>query len=163
VSPVVDLERISTILVKNKIDAYSSGINTTELTASGGTAQAKYITRRVTLADGFDATGLNLNLLVNRRPGTSIKVYYKILNKYDTTDFDDRTYVEIPQTTLAGDTVTTNNPDVYSEENYQALNISYADDTTYTDFNVFAIKIVFFSSNQSIVPQIKALRVTAVT
>jgi hypothetical protein len=163
ISPVVDLERISAILVKNKIDAYSSGINTTELTASGGTAQAKYITRRVTLADGFDATGLNINLLVNRRAGTSIKVYYKVLNKYDTTDFDSRPYVEIPQTTLAGNTVPTNNPDVYSEENYQALDISYIDGSTYNDFNVFAIKIVFFSSNQSIVPQIKALRVTAVT
>ena len=163
VSPVIDLERISAILVKNKIDAYSSGINTTELTASGGTAQAKYITRRVTLADGFDATGLNINLLVNRKSGTSIKVYYKVLNKYDTTDFDNRPYVEIPQTTLAGDTVPTNNPDVYSEENYQALNITYANGTTYNDFNVFAIKIVFFSSNQSVVPQIKALRVTAVT
>jgi hypothetical protein len=164
VSPVVDLERVSAILVKNKIDVYSSGINTTELTAFGGTAQAKYITRRVTLADGFDATGLNVNVLVNRRSGTSIKVYYKILNKYDTTDFDDRTYVEIPQTTLAGSTVLTNNPDVYSEENYQALNINYASGTTtYSDFNVFAIKIVFFSSNQSVVPQIKALRVTAVT
>jgi hypothetical protein len=163
VSPVVDLERISAILVKNKIDVYSGGINTTELTASGGTAQAKYITRRVTLADGFDATGLNINLLVNRRSGTSIKVYYKVLNKYDTTDFDNRPYVEIPQTTLAGDTVITNNPDVYSEENYQALSIAYTDGVTYADFNVFAIKIAFFSSNQSVVPQIKALRVTAVT
>ena len=164
VSPVVDLERVSAILVKNKIDAYSSGINTTELTASGGTAQAKYITRRVTLADGFDATGLNVNLLVNRRPGTSIRVYYKVLNKYDTTDFDDRTYVEIPQTTLAGSTVLTNNPEVYSEENYQALDITYSNGAAaYNDFNVFAIKIVFFSSNQSVVPQIKALRVTAVT
>ena len=164
VSPVVDLERISAILVKNKIDVYSSGINTTELTAYGGTAQAKYITRRVTLADGFDATGLNINLLVNRRPGTSIKVYYKVLNKYDTTDFDDRTYVEIPQTTLAGDTVLTSTPDQYAEENYQALNISYANGAaSYNDFNVFAIKIVFFSSNQSVVPQIKALRATAVT
>ena len=164
VSPVVDLERVSSILVKNKIDAYSSGINTTELTAFGGTAQAKYITRRVTLADGFDATGINVNLLVNRRPGTSIKVYYKVLNKYDTSDFDDRTYVEIPQTTLAGDTVLTNNPDEYAEENYQALNITYSNGAaSYNDFNVFAIKVVFFSSNQSVVPQIKALRATAVT
>ena len=164
ISPVIDLERISAILVKNKIDAFSSGINTTELTASGGTAQAKYITRRVTLADGFDATGLNINLLVNRRPGTSIRVYYKVLNKLDSTEFDNRTYVEIPQTTLSGSTVFTNNPDEYAEENYQALDITYSNGAgTYTDFNVFAIKVVFFSSNQSVAPQIKALRVTAVT
>lgn len=164
ISPVVDLERISTILVENKVDAFSSAINTTELTPVSGTAQAKYITRRVTLADGFDATGLNVNVLVNRRPGTSVKVYYKVLNKFDAAKFDDKNYVEIPQTTLAGGTIFTNNPDEYAEENYQALDISYTSGAaTYTDFNVFAIKIVFFSSNQSVVPQIKALRVTAVT
>jgi len=164
VSPVIDLERVSAILVKNKIDAYSSGINTTELTPISGTAQAKYITRRVTLADGFDATGLNINVLVNRRPGTTIKVYYKILNKYDTSNFDDKNYVEIPQTTLAGDTIFTNNPNEYAEENYQALDITYTNGiVTYNDFNVFAIKVAFFSTNQSVVPQIKALRVTAVS
>jgi hypothetical protein len=55
-------------------------------------------------------------------------------------------------------------PDQYAEENYQALNISYANGAaSYNDFNVFAIKVVFFSSNQSVVPQIKALRATAVT
>lgn len=164
VSPVIDLERVSAILVKNKIDAYSGAINTTELTPISGTAQAKYITRRVTLADGFDASGLNINVLVNRRPGTSIKVYYKILNKYDTSSFDDKNYVEIPKTTLAGDTIFTNNPNEYAEENYQAFNITYNNGTvTYDDFNVFAIKIAFFSSNQSVVPQIRALRVTAVS
>ena len=100
---------------------------------------------------------------INKKLEVSYKEYYKILNKLDSTEFDNRTYVEIPQTTLSGSTVFTNNPDVYTEENYQALDITYLNGTaTYTDFNVFAIKVVFFSSNQSVAPQIKALRVTAV-
>lgn len=164
VSPVVDLERVSSILVKNKIDSYSTAINNSELLPFGGLAQAKYITRRVTLASGFDATGINVNLLVNRRPGTTIKVYYKILNKYDSTDFDNRPYVEIPITTRSGDVVTTNIPEQYSEENYQALDLAYTNGAaSYTDFNVFAIKIAFFSLSETVVPQIKALRVTAVS
>jgi hypothetical protein len=164
VSPAVDLERVSSILVKNRIDPYSTAINNSELLPFGGLAQAKYITRRVTLADGFDATGINVNLLVNRRPGTTIKVYYKILNKYDTTDFDNRPYVEIPITTLSGDVIVANNPDQYSEENYQALNIAYtAGSASYADFNVFAIKVAFFSQSDTVIPQIKALRVTAVS
>jgi hypothetical protein len=164
VSPAVDLERVSSILVKNKIDPYSSLINNSELLQSGGLAQAKYITRRVTLAEGLDATGINVNLLVNRRPGTTIKVYYKILNKYDTTNFDNRPYVEIPITTLSGDVIVANNPDQYSEENYQALDIAYTSGSaSYADFNVFAIKVAFFSQSDTVVPQIKALRVTAVS
>jgi len=164
VSPVVDLERINAILVKNKIDSSTNTILTSELNSAGGLAQAKYITRRVTLSEGLDATGLNVNLLINRRPGTDIKVYYKVLNKYDSTSFDNRPYVLMSRTNLSGDVIFTDNPDQYSEENYQALDISYTNGTaSYNDFKVFAIKIVFFSSNQSVVPKIKALRVTAVS
>ena len=164
ISPVVDLDRVSTIVVANDIDAATTTITDSELLASGGYARAKYITRRVTLASGFDATGLNVNVLVNRRQGTNIKVYYKVLNKYDSTSFDNRTYVEMSRTTLSGDVIFTNNPDSYSEENYQALDIKYNyGSAVYDDFKVFAIKIVFFTTNQSIVPKIKALRVTAVS
>ena len=164
ISPVVDLDRVSTIVVANDIDAATTTITDSELLASGGYARAKYITRRVTLASGFDATGLNVSVLVNRRQGTDIKVYYKVLNKYDSTSFDNRTYVEMSRTTLSGDVIFTNSPNSYSEENYQALDIKYNyGSSVYDDFKVFAIKIVFFTTNQSIVPKIKALRVTAVS
>lgn len=164
VSPIVDLDRVSIILVKNKIDSSSTPILNSELTSTGGLAQARYITRRVTLAEGLDATGLNVNLLVNRRPGTDIKVYYKVLNKYDSTSFDDRPYVLMERSALSGDVVFTDNPEQYTEETYKALDISYTSGSAnYNDFKVFAVKVVFFSNNTTVVPKIKALRVTAVT
>ena len=164
ISPVIDLERLSTILVQNKIDTATTPILNSELNSIGGLAQARYITRRVTLTEGLDATGLNVNLLVNRRPGTDIKVYYKVLNKYDSTSFDNRPYVLMDRSALSGDVVFTDNPESYTEETYKALDISYTSGSAnYNDFKVFAIKVVFFSTTQPVTPKIKALRVTAVT
>lgn len=164
VSPVVDTERLNTIVIKNKVDAYDDTINTSELTAYGGSAQAKYITRRVTLAEGFDATGINVLFNLERRVGTSVKVYYKILNKYDSTNFDERPWVQMSEVTNSGEVAVYTNPGELIETNFKALDIQYTNGgATYTDFNTLAIKIAFFTDNTAIVPQISSLRVTAVS
>jgi hypothetical protein len=49
-------------------------------------------------------------------------------------------------------------------DTYQALDITYNDITTnalYTSYNIFAVKIVMYSSNPAIVPQIKNFRAIA--
>jgi hypothetical protein len=158
------MDRLNTIFVKNKIDTYSDTINNSELTPYSGTAQAKYITKRVTLAEGLDATGLNVIFDLCKRPGTTTKVFYKILNKYDSTDFDERPWVAMATSTNNGNVETYTNPDEFIETTYQALNLTYTTGSaTYTDFKVFAVKVVFYTDNPAIVPQIRSMRVTAVT
>lgn len=78
-------------------------------------SSSRYITRQVALNDGFEATDLVTYLNVNRPAGTSIKVYYKILNENDTDIFADKFYTEM---SLVGTETFTQDPDIYKEEKY---------------------------------------------
>lgn len=58
-------------------------------------SDSRYITRRVVLKEGFDASDLKVLLKVNRPAGANIKVYYKIQNAEDSDSFDDKFYSEM--------------------------------------------------------------------
>lgn len=79
------------------------------------TSQSRYITRTVALNDGFEASDLVVYLNVNRPPGTSVKVYYKILSPNDTDRFDDKFYTQME---LVGNEYFTLNKNDYKEEKY---------------------------------------------
>jgi hypothetical protein len=49
----------------------------TELLPAGGLADSKYITRKVTLASGFESTDIVVRFNANTPIGSSVKVYYK--------------------------------------------------------------------------------------
>lgn len=167
-SPVIDLERVNTILVKNEITPYVDYASNTALELSPGFGSvgsvAKYITKRVTLNNNFDSTGLTVFMDVNRRPGTKIEVYYKVLNSADQNDFDSQPYVLMnPKFTIGGNLASTGVED-FTTDTYQSLNIEYNDVSTgslYTDFKVFAIKVVMYSDNPAIVPKIRSFRAVA--
>ena len=165
-SPVIDLERLNTVLIKNILTPYYSA-NTVSESLGGfgnGGASGRYITRRVTLNNNFASTGLTVFVDVNRQPGTSIEVYYKVLNQNDVNNFDLNPYVKMNPILIPGAGLPYTDATSYTSDTYQALNITYNDITTgtkYTNFNVFAIKVVFYSSNPAIAPQIKNFRAIA--
>lgn len=78
-------------------------------------SQARYITRRVELADGFEANDLIVYLDVNRPAGTDVKVYYKVLHETDSDSFDDKFYQEM---SLDGSATFTADTSAYTEEKY---------------------------------------------
>jgi hypothetical protein len=78
-------------------------------------SESRYITKVVTLNDGFEAADLVTYLRVNRPPGTSIKVYAKLLNENDTDAFDDKFYTPME---LVGTETFTLNQNEYKEEKY---------------------------------------------
>jgi hypothetical protein len=165
-SPVIDLERLNTILVTNNISTYSSADTVAEsLGGIGyGTASARYITRRITLNNNFDSTGLTVFMDVNRQPGTKIEVYYKVMNALDNNNFDDQSYVLMNPILTPESGVGYTGPSDWISDTYQSLGITYNDITTgvtYDNFKVFAIKVVFYSDNPSFVPQIKNFRTVA--
>lgn len=168
-SPVVDLERLNTILVQNIISPYIDSANTISESLGGfgnGTASGKYITRRVTLNNNFDSTDLTVYVDVNRPPGTSIEVYYKVQNAVDQNNFDSLPYVKMNPIFVpgAGNVVSNTAVNSWTSDTYQATNITYTDITTgtvYNNFKVFAIKVVFYSGNPAYVPQIKNFRTVA--
>ena len=81
-------------------------------------SETRYITRRVALNDGFEATDLVAYLDVNRPAGTSIKIYYKILNENDTDPFDNKFYNEM---SLSSTETFSQNPNSFIEEKYNVL------------------------------------------
>jgi hypothetical protein len=78
-------------------------------------SESRYITKVVTLNDGFEAADLVTYLKINRPPGTSIKVYCKLLNENDTDAFDDKFYTPME---LVGTETFTLNQNEYKEEKY---------------------------------------------
>ena len=101
---------------------------------------------------------------VNRQPGTKIEVYYKVLNIADLNTFDDQPYHLMNPILAPGAGLAYTGPSDWTSDTYQALNITYNDITTnalYSSFNIFAIKVVMYSSNPAIVPQIKNFRAIA--
>ena len=78
-------------------------------------SESRYITKVVTLNDGFEASDLVAYLRINRPPGTSVKVYAKLLNENDTDAFDDKFYTPME---LVGTETFTLNQNEYKEEKF---------------------------------------------
>lgn len=155
VSPVLDLSRSAAILIANVINQ-SSSWTIPETTAFGGSASAKYVSKKVVLAPGMSADNLVVYLNVNRPAGTGIQVYYKVQNQFDTTTFLNLPWVLMSQELNGGNT---SQAGAVVEDKWSAYGISYVNSgTTYHNFDAFQIKIVMTSSNVSYSPSIYDLR-----
>lgn len=136
-----------------------------EFDESGGPTEAKYITKPVNLADGFDAGDLRVFLAANRPGNSDVSVFYKILNSSDATVFKDRPYqkmVCVNPSVIAS--ATANEFTDFEFRPSATLNsVTYTSENgvTYDNFNTFAIKIVMTSSDPTIVPKVKDLRIIA--
>jgi len=131
---------------------------------AGGNATARYITRRVTLADGFDSADLRVYLTANKQSGTNIHVYYKVLSASDPSLFEDKSWQLMTQ--IGNPNYVSPNASDYREllfapgtNGIPDNQISYATETTvYNTFRTFAVKIVMTSERTGLVPKIKDLR-----
>lgn len=121
----------------------------TETGTSGGPALARYISKTVTLLDGFDAGDLRVFLTAVKPPGSNVNVYYKVRNALDPERIDNRNWVRMTQKTSEYSFSTNRNPIEYEyRPSLSSNNITYTtDSTTYKVFNQFAIKIVLSSPN----------------
>ena len=167
-SPAIDVEKATSYVVNNLVNNVSTG----ETGKNGGDAAARYITRRVTLTENQTAEDLHVFLTAYKPDKTDIKVYYKILNNLDSDDFDDKSYVEMTQTTNTGVNSVEKKLDDFIEYKYEIASanktgtggeVTYtnAAGATFTGYNVFAIKIVMLSSTDVVVPQIRDMRALA--
>ena len=133
-----------------------------EDTNVGGNINAKYISRRVTLEDEFDASDLKVILNAYKPLGTDLHLYYKVKADNDQTDFDDKNYVLMNQETDSS-IVSGSEQDV-KEFIYKTADekITYsADNVTYDKFKTFSVKMVLTSNNAVTVPKVRDMRVIA--
>lgn len=144
----IDLEKANLLLIKNIIN--NDSINETD--ATGGNAVAKYITKKVTLKEGFDADSIKVYFEAYKPMNTDIEVYYKVQNKDDSSIFDLRPYVKM----LPDNNEYSNNINDIKEYSFNSSDITY---DGFTGFKTFAIKIVFKSANTYDIPFIQNLKV----
>mgnify|MGYP000226919206 FL=1 len=129
---------------------------------SGGPIAAKYISRRVTLKDGFDASDLKIILNAYKPLGTDVHVYYKVKNADDPEDFDLKNYILMSQETSAGRISK-------GKEDIQEFIYKTSSETTaytsnsirYETFKTFAVKIALVANTTYDMPRVKDMRAIA--
>lgn len=136
-----------------------------EYDSSGGPCLARYITKPVKLADGYDAGDLRVFLGANKPGSTEVSVFYKILSDNDATPFKDRPYEKMvcinPTVTASADIDTFRDYEYRPSATTNAITYTGTNGVTYDSFKTFAIKIVLTSSDPAIVPSVKDLRIIA--
>jgi hypothetical protein len=157
ISPVLDTERISGVYVNNIVNSTA----TNETLPQGGTAYAKYLTRRVTLDKNFYAQDLRVLMAASVPSECNVRVFYKVLPVEDNaTPFDLQPYYEmVPE---YSQTVV---PGTFGEVKFKPSFVdsngtpSCLENDGY--FSSFVIKVVMESSDTTKVPLIRDLRVMA--
>jgi hypothetical protein len=133
-----------------------------EDSASGGNINAKYVSRRVTLEDGFDASDLRVILNAYKPLGTGVNLYYKVRAETDPEEFDTKSYVLMTQETPS--TIYSGNEGDIREYVYKTSGESTSYTSNYTDYDTFksfAVKVVMTSNNVTTVPKIRDIRTIA--
>ena len=159
VSPIVDLQRSSLILVGNRIDNQASsvaaGFNVSypyveETDKTAGTHLSKHVTKPVTLLS--DAVGLKVLLSANRPSVADFDLYYKAITEDQLLD-----NISWTLASKTANVASDENKDVFREYTY----LIGGDNGSLLPFTTFQLKIVMRTTNSSLVPIIKDLRAIA--
>jgi hypothetical protein len=135
----------------------------------GGNALCRYITRKIILADGFDAGDLRVWVDGIIPSGTSVEVYYKVQSVLDTDDFINKSWqlMSVLNNYNSPDQLTpielTFAPSIVNGAPSGYL--SYTEDgVSYPlggKFKYFAIKIILLANDPAVYPKLTNLRVIA--
>lgn len=138
-----------------------------ELDSSGGPAWCKYISRVVTLNEGFESSDLRTYVTAYKPAGTGIHVYYKVRNNNDPEAFTNKPWRKMIQKQYLVEN--SRNPRDYLEFEFSPFgedeafeSISYTSaSATYTTFDQYAIKIVLTTNDTTRFPVLKDMRAVA--
>jgi hypothetical protein len=120
-SPAIDLRRISMVATRNLISSNTEIGSSEDFVKSGGNSKTRYVTRRVTLADGQDAEDLRVYIAAYIPPGSDVKVYAKILSADDNDLFEDARWIPMSRDTSQGYAATTRYSNSINKEDYIEL------------------------------------------
>lgn len=179
VSPVLDLQLMKAQLIRNRITPYSTAVSQSELSPTNGSAGARYVGKVVALQEGFDSTGIEVSVDVNRKIGTDIEVFVRVLSRDDkilSGGIVERPWTLLPLITGQSKSYAGTSSESYTRETYRLLEptLAYSYDaaslidsasagSTFT-FNTFAyyqIKVVYYATDANYLPVIKNLTATA--
>ena len=161
-TPFIDIEASKLIAYQYKIT------NDSDTTA-------KYISKKIELAEDLDAEDFNLILSAYRPAGTDIKVYIKAQNQYDFDDFDRLSWTELEKFEGVGSYSTISNLRDYREFKYRIKDgnktggvvsgpLTYTSQSgVFEGFKRFQIRIDLLSPNIHNAPTLKDYRGLALT
>lgn len=160
VCPVFDMDRLGFLGINNRVESNDS-LDNGELSSYAnyptGIPRARYISRIVTLEDGFESNNCKVILTLNKPINTNIQVFGKFQSAYETGEFHNREYIEMtPTNTSAFETYQSNNNTDWREFTFDLPS------ETSEPFNKFCIKICLYSSDPVYVPKIKNMRAITV-
>ena len=176
-SPVIDIGSARSVaLIHNVIN----DLSTREI-VNTGLAAARYITKKVVLADGQEAEDLKVLLTAYKPSGTNVDVYARIQNAEDTDEFDDKHYTLLTQTTPSTTVSSIVNTENFLEFEYgfpssnaslmgafkfsgnnSVIRYYNSSNAHFDTFKSFSLKIVLRSTTGShVIPRVKDLRAIA--
>ena len=161
-SPAIDVSALSSIFAKNIINMTNISSVDGEEVAKGGDAKARYISKKVTLATGFDSSNIVVTLLAYKPVGTDVRVYYKTLPLEKTTPFENEPWVRMTPTAsvYSGNISDTKEIQYYPKNAFGNYGVPVNNPIS-PRFNTYAIKIVLVSSNDAVTPLVSNLRAIA--
>lgn len=171
VAPILDKQLIKAQVFKNSVVPYTQEISQSELAPNNGSARSRYISKIVTLQEGFDSTGIEVKVDVNRKVGTEVEVFYRVLSREDKLPdrgIFDRPWILLPLVSPSRKSFAGTSDDVFTTEVYRTLNTTYgystnsilsgtSTDASFEDFAYYQVKVVFYANNPVYLPKIKNL------
>jgi hypothetical protein len=142
------------------------GLISGETDKDGGNMIAKYITREIVLEDGFESGDLRVFMDAVRPTATDIQVYYKVLSPDDPQRLSDKSWRRMAIV-----------KDIYSKDPRTMVGLEFrpsldSNQISYTEnglnypiggiFKNFAVKVCMRTTDASIIPRIRNLRILAV-
>jgi hypothetical protein len=132
---------------------------------NGGVASSKYITRKITLADGFDGGDLRVLFSAYKPTECEIDVYYKVLSQDDADSLDNKRWTLM--TKIGGISSNSISPSDLKNYIYAPGTNNLSDNKInydgFTTFKYFAIKLVMRSTDINVIPRISNFRVIALS
>jgi hypothetical protein len=160
----------------------STSILATEKTPDSGLAKARYISKKVILADKQDADDIKVYVAAYKPAGTDVLVFAKFWNAADPESFDNKQWTQLSTTnTLVSSKANINDFIEYEYDltnktatndytgylnlvnNSYVLRYKNRDGSIFDTYKAFSIKIVLLSSDSSIVPRIQDYRAIALS
>jgi hypothetical protein len=176
VSPMLDRQLMKAQVFRNSVVPFSTEVSNSELNPNHGDARSRYISKVVSLAEGFDSTGLEVRVDVNRKIGTDIEVFGRVMSRNDKS-FDigikGRPWVRLPLVSPTAKSFAGTDDSSYTQEIYRILepDLSYSVSAnvasnvsvlgSYEDFAHYQIKVIFYANNPIYLPKIKKLVATS--
>jgi hypothetical protein len=145
-SPVIDMSRVSTALIRNKVNSPTTN---NETVASGSSTYSKYVTTPIQLANA--ANNIHVLFGYTMPPGCNILVYYKTTLASTGTSIAQETYTKLtPDSALVN-----SNSGAFSSASFTLMGIA--------SFDILCLKIVMQSTIESNVPKLTSLQIICTT